>query len=90
MPALPRNRSAKPRPRFPQFENGDKAGRETAADSKDRECEALGRSRMLLTLMRAPLQIVRLADRSMVAPARSKPLKSYENAKNAVERTPKI
>lgn len=76
------------RPRFPQFENGAKAERETAVRIKRaaalkahdnetiaREREALERSRMLLKLPRDPLALALSPGPPVAAPSRRKPAK---------------
>ena len=79
-----------PRPRFPQFADGEKAMRETArrlaasaqfksfvAEAIAREREALERSRMLLKLPLDPLEHARRAAGTPAAspPSRIKPKK---------------
>jgi hypothetical protein len=74
-----------PRPRFPQFEDGEKAGRETAERLKRaaevkarnnetiaREREALERSRILLKLPRDPFEIAMRSPRGTVKKRRKK------------------
>jgi len=84
------------RPRFPQFENGAKAERETALRLKRaaalkvhyneaiaREREALERSRLLLKLPRAPLELAMRSGPAVAAPSRSKPAKAKKARKTA-------
>lgn len=72
-----------PRPRFPQFEDGEKAAKETAsrlnraakskahiAETIARERDALERSRILLKLPQDPFEIARQV--AVAAPIRGK------------------
>jgi hypothetical protein len=79
-----------PRRRFPQFEDGEKATRETAqrlnasakfrtfaAEALARERQAVERSRILLNLARDPLDLAR----SPATPSRAKPKTKKEARK---------